>query len=66
MSKALGVSMSGFYAWKKSPISEREAKKIALQNSIRQEYERQWPICQNEPHSCGSGDERARLKVSNS
>jgi hypothetical protein len=42
MSKALGVSMSGFYTWKKSPIFEREAKKIELQNSIRQEYERQW------------------------
>jgi putative transposase len=30
MSKALGVSMSGFYTWKKSPVSEREAKKIEL------------------------------------
>jgi putative transposase len=40
VTKALDVSMGRFYKWKKSPVSEREAKKIALQNTIRQEYER--------------------------
>ncbi len=40
MSKALGVSMSGFYTWKTAPLSQRETQKIALQESIREEYER--------------------------
>jgi hypothetical protein len=40
MTKVLGVSMSGFYTWKKSPIFERETP----EKSFKTRYDRSMSV----------------------